>query len=154
MSKQIALDIYLNADIQQRDIQVSIDGNQRDLGIGIDNSMSSVKDFAKIRVKTVDEWSEYLQYVVPKNYIIVYSDLNQKDGKDVPGIKVGDGETELQDLPFVIGGEDYEVLINKPQINGNELIGNKTTRQLGIEVTDPMTNMEIESIFQSVFTEG
>ena len=41
---------------------------------------------------------------------------------------------------------DYNLLTNKPQINGNELIGNKTTRQLGIEITDPLTNLEIESI--------
>ena len=50
--------------------------------------------------------------------------------------------------------KDYEKLKNKPQINGVELIGDKTTRQLGIEVTDPLTNLEIEAMFQSVFTEG
>ena len=45
---------------------------------------------------------------------------------------------------------DYEKLSKKPQINGVELIGNKTTRQLGIEVTDPLTNLELEAIIQNV----
>lgn len=45
---------------------------------------------------------------------------------------------------------DYDKLENKPQINGVELAGNKTTRQLGIEITDPMTNFEIEDIIQRV----
>lgn len=46
---------------------------------------------------------------------------------------------------------DYEVLTNKPQINGVELIGNKTSKQLNIQETNALTNLEIEQIIQNVF---
>ena len=46
---------------------------------------------------------------------------------------------------------DYNTLDNKPQINGIELRGNKTTRQLRIQETDPLSNLEIEQIIESVF---
>ena len=52
-----------------------------------------------------------------------------------------------------IMNKNYNVLINKPQINGVELQGNKTTRELGIEITDPMTDQEIEEVISGVFNE-
>ena len=51
-------------------------------------------------------------------------------------------------LPATV--KDYEKLNKKPKINGVELIGNKKTRDLGIEVTDPLTNFELEAIIQHV----
>ena len=48
---------------------------------------------------------------------------------------------------------DYEELEHKPQVNGVELSGNKTTRQLRIEVTDPLSNLAIEAMMRSVFGE-
>lgn len=47
--------------------------------------------------------------------------------------------------------KDYEKLTNKPRINGVELIGDKTSKQLKIKETEPLTNLEIEEIIQSVF---
>ena len=50
------------------------------------------------------------------------------------------------------GGEkNYDRLSNKPRINGEDLIGDKSFEALGV-VT--MTNMEIKSIFDSVFKGG
>ena len=48
---------------------------------------------------------------------------------------------------------DYEELERKPQVNGIELSGNKTTRQLKIEVTDPLSNLALEAMMRSVFGE-
>lgn len=50
-----------------------------------------------------------------------------------------------------VNTNNYELLMNKPQINGVELIGNKTSKQLKIKETEPLTNLEIESMIQSVF---
>ena len=47
--------------------------------------------------------------------------------------------------------KDYERLKNKPKINGVTLEGDKTTRQLKIEITDPLTNLEIEAMLAEVF---
>jgi len=67
------------------------------------------------------------------------------------------GITERLDLgnSIPVPTRDYEVLQKKPKINGVELIGNKTSRQLLIQDTDPLTNLQIEAMLQDVFiTEG
>lgn len=46
---------------------------------------------------------------------------------------------------------NYETLINKPRINGVELIGDKTSKELNIRETEALTNLEIEQIIQNVF---
>lgn len=49
---------------------------------------------------------------------------------------VPDGQTDGQWEPqYPIETNDYEALSNKPQINGNELSGNKTGAQLGLQDT-------------------
>ena len=52
-----------------------------------------------------------------------------------------DEELEIDDIELDVikeysgeGTSDYKKLKNKPQINGIELVGNKTTKELGIEV--------------------
>lgn len=47
--------------------------------------------------------------------------------------------------------KDYEKLTNKPQINGVELVGDKSSRELKIKESDPLTNLEINEIFRHVF---
>ena len=46
---------------------------------------------------------------------------------------------------------NYESLQNLPRINNVMLIGNKTSQDLHIQQTDPLTNLEIESMIASVF---
>lgn len=41
------------------------------------------------------------QIISEENAIYVYTDYQQKDGKDLAGLKVGDGSTYLIDLPFI-----------------------------------------------------
>lgn len=47
--------------------------------------------------------------------------------------------------------KDYDLLENKPKINGVTLQGDKTSRQLRIKETDPLTNLEIEDMLNTVF---
>ena len=47
---------------------------------------------------------------------------------------------------FARGGvSNYEELPDKPRINGNELVGDKSSSQLGLE--NAITNAEIEALF-------
>lgn len=70
-------------------------------------------------------------------------------------LKIGSGNNQKNALQlgeaFPFWEKDYEKLKNKPQINGVTLEGDKTTRQLKIEVTDPLTNLEIEAMLAEVF---
>ena len=50
------------------------------------------------------------------------------------------------DIPSVGGTTDYEQLINKPQIEGVELQGNKTLQDLSIQA---LTNLELEELINS-----
>ena len=53
--------------------------------------------------------------------------------------------------PLYVVDRNYNRLYNKPRINGVELIGDKTPRQLGIPTFEPMSNELIEGILQTVF---
>ncbi len=57
------------------------------------------------------------------------------------------------------GTKDYEMLNNKPRIEGSELVGDKALRELGITVegmglsglvedVEPVSNLEIDSLFR------
>lgn len=50
------------------------------------------------------------------------------------------------------GTTDYTALTNKPQINGVELTGNKTSADLGIEETDPTVPTHVKNIAESDIT--
>lgn len=83
-----------------------------------------------------------------KLHLVIRSGQEQK-------LNIGPSTAPRQSLK--VGGavpiweKDYEHLKNKPQINGVTLEGDKTTRQLKIEVTDPLTNLEIEAMLAEVF---
>lgn len=59
----------------------------------------------------------------------------------------GKTNAELKNETIVTGGgsNDYNILVNKPQINGVILEGNKSGEEIGFEV---LTNIEIESILK------
>lgn len=44
--------------------------------------------------------------------------------------------------------DDYDDLLNKPKINGVELMGDKSFDDLG---DTPLTNLEIKAIFDNIF---
>jgi len=81
--------------------------------------------------------------------------LRMDDDEDMQ-LDMDEGQSFDLDLGDAVptGGNDYNPLINKPKINGVELIGDKTSRQLKIKETTAMTNIEIEEIIQNVFGQG
>ena len=61
-------------------------------------------------------------------------------------IQTSDGEIDT-DIEISTGGtNDYNDLINKPSIEGIELIGDKTLEELGVEALTPQ---EIDAIINS-----
>ena len=49
-----------------------------------------------------------------------------------PEIKLKSDAVDMTKNTYIVENTDYEVLENKPSIEGNELIGDKTLQQLGI----------------------
>ena len=59
---------------------------------------------------------------------------------------------ELQLLPDVSYENDYEKFINKPKINGIELVGNKSFEQLGrLRVTNRTIQDIVDSQYDQIF---
>ena len=52
------------------------------------------------------------------------------ESKDIEELHI-----ETENISYVGGASDYNILSNKPSINGVELTGNKTTEELGIEIS-------------------
>ena len=73
-----------------------------------------------------------------------------------PLMELRPGEGTALDLgnTIPVPVREYEEMENKPRVNGVELSGDKTTRELKIEITDPLSNLAIEGILSQVFTEG
>lgn len=71
------------------------------------------------KIATTTEWNSQSDFVPLKGEICIYSDKNfvSHEGKNYPGIKIGDGETSITSLPFV---DDYlyKVFTNKDETSG------------------------------------
>ena len=50
---------------------------------------------------TVEGWTSKPKLISQPNTMYVYTDYQSVDGKDVPGIKIGDGNSYLIDTPFI-----------------------------------------------------
>lgn len=61
-------------------------------------------------------------------------------------IQTSDGEIDTDIELSTSGTNDYNDLVNKPSINGVELVGDKTTQDLDIL---PLTNAEIDEFMNS-----
>ena len=61
-------------------------------------------------------------------------------------IQASDGEIDTDIELSTNGTNDYNDLVNKPSINGVELVGDKTTEELDIL---PLTNAEIDEFMNS-----
>ena len=94
---------------------------------------STTKTPKKQKIRTVirnaaeQDWTG--ANVIPDKGELVYA-------SDVNTLKIGDGITSYSNLPAISGGgsggtTDYTNLINKPQIDGVILVGNKTAADLG-----------------------
>jgi len=61
-------------------------------------------------------------------------------------IQTSDGEIDTDIEISTCGTNDYNDLINKPSIEGVELVGDKTLEELGVEALTPQ---EIDAIINS-----
>ena len=52
---------------------------------------------------TTAYWNSDLTYVPEEGDVIIYTDHDKDGDMDVPGIKIGDGNAYLVDLPFIGG---------------------------------------------------
>lgn len=96
------------------------------------NSITTTPKKQKIRgvVRNAIEQDWINANPVPDKGEIVYT-------SDTNTLKVGDGINRYVDLPTIAGGggggtDNYNELLNKPQINGTTLSGNKSSSDLGL----------------------
>lgn len=105
------------------DVSVSFSGDTPNIELAIDRTPQALElavspetleleiatdrggNLSHIIAKTTAEWAELETYVPVFGEIDIYTDHGETDDDQVvPGIKVGDGETLVADLPFV--GDD------------------------------------------------
>jgi len=67
---------------------------------------------AKITMHTTAEWNEIKTYVPDRAEVCIYSDREIIDGIPRPGIKIGDGNSHVIDLPF-FGEDKYNKVIEE-----------------------------------------
>lgn len=61
----------------------------------------TVDTTGKVKSATTAEWAQQTSLTSEKDVIYVYTDHQTEDGKNIPGIKIGDGLAYVVDLPFV-----------------------------------------------------
>lgn len=74
------------------------------------NGISSSELNYNIYFNTTENWNTDLSYVPNSNDIIIYTDKSILNGKNVPGIKIGDGNAYLVDLPFITDDLAYTLM--------------------------------------------
>ena len=67
---------------------------------------------AKVTIHSVEEWNELKNYVPERGEACIYADRIIKDGVPYPGIKIGDGNSHVIDLPF-FGDDKYEQVLQE-----------------------------------------
>lgn len=87
--------------------------------------MSNIQFNTRIAAKhdITANWNTALNFIPLKGEIIVYDDYQQIDGRNIPGIKIGDGLAYVVDLPFVVDAVQNQI---GSHINNNEIhvVGN------------------------------
>lgn len=69
---------------------------------------------------------------------------------DIHSVRSGNYHTLTLVTPVAIGKEpgDYDGLTNKPRINGVELSGDLSLKDLGIQELQPLTTTELDDIVE------
>ena len=73
-------------------------------------SPASTSFSGKISINTTQEWLLKPTYVPVKGEIVIFSDRNIINGICYPGIKIGDGNAYVVDLPF-FGDNDTDYIV-------------------------------------------
>lgn len=112
----------------------------------------TLEDFGITRsfYNTTEGWDSQPSLIAKEKAVYFYWDhKTDKEGNPIPGVKIGDGVTLLKDLPFTTDIQiDYEIIDNKPSINGVILEGEKSFEQLG---RDDIKNSRIKEIIDSQY---
>ena len=103
--------------------------------------------YARVAPKrdTTANWEIHSDFVPLCGELIIYTDKYSyidEHGRlvTIPAIKIGDGVTRVNDLPFADRGEEptrYEDLYGLPKINGTTIKGSLSLADLGIENVTP-----------------
>lgn len=71
----------------------------------LDEVISAIEDQigqkAEIYTQTVAEWEVSGNVRSRENVVYVYSDYEHQNGVNIPGVKIGDGQTMVNSLPFI-----------------------------------------------------
>ena len=79
-------------------------------GVPVRGDLSYVDLFlAKESINTKEYWDSNLSYIPAYGEIVIYTDRTVVDNLPYPGIKIGDGDAYLVDLPF-LGDEQHAQL--------------------------------------------
>lgn len=89
--------------------------------------MDSIKSRILATRDTTQNWNELRTFIPLRGEVIIYTDhgtIQDEFGNDinVPGIKIGDGNAYLIDLPFVGNDERHYILSELRSHEGNQLI--------------------------------
>ena len=111
-------DVYLDSDTANariivepgKEISVEVENDQRQVEIpepGIIKVLLSGSGGQANRVHfgTTEYWNAQIDLIGSSGHFYVYTDHAQIDGKDLPGLKIGDGVSYLIDNPFISGNE-------------------------------------------------
>lgn len=71
------------------------------------NDLPFVESDASIKADSTEGWGRKPDFVPKFGELVIYTDKTQQEGQNIPGIKVGDGNAFLVDLPFM--GEDIKI---------------------------------------------
>lgn len=108
-------------------------------------------DYTKGRIlvtrDTTSNWNNHRSFIPMLGEIIIYTDHGQIDDGygnliNVPGIKIGDGNAYLIDLPFVGNDVRYEIL---QQLNAHENNTNIHVTQADRDFWDNKLNYTINN---------
>ena len=99
--------------MNNKDIYIGInEGRHKDVMVQINRGGGS--GYARAMMDTTENWNNKPLFVPQKGLIIVYSDKEPiiRDGRvvNVAGIKIGDGNAYLIDLPFI--GDEYASILD------------------------------------------
>ena len=98
-------------------------------GVTLSGDMST-QDLQIVSENTTAGWNSNPQYLPKKGEICIYTDymtIQDDMGRDVtyPGIKIGDGNSYLIDMPFV-GDETRYLLLRRLQEHENDAVAHVT----------------------------
>lgn len=82
----------------------------------IGNAINGVSGKKEVVSNTTEGWNSQITLISQKDVIYVYTDYKVVDEKQVPNIKIGDGNAYLIDLPFAIPNMP-DIEITQEQIN-------------------------------------